>query len=346
MVQGPEGVRLSAPHAVMKKRQKELLITSLGNRHNKSPDFRPFYKTIDNIFGNPTQRFPVRKCNCKRYFFLAMGRLLYLEGNDDLVNIFENIDHVYSFQDIFIVMKSLSCKCIPIYAQASGPTRHLCFHCYSGLLQEFISRTRGLKFISVETLSMAPKLLHEILRPHWFMCELGCLYQNSIQFSISLEGWQRKNKCIYIGIEYAIVRSSMPGLNIAIGQIVFRHNPSPNCECFESYFMILAGLLIENHSDSPERDFNHTNFQEEAILVYGMLRSLLIFQEQSTIQPEGMVHLKVYAPHFCFVLGKHPESCLSFTLYALYKNIAYVWTKRCGVRCVVKPMQKPRIRTI
>lgn len=70
MVQGPEGVCLLAPCAVLKNRQKEFLIASLSNQH----------------------------------FFLAMGRLFYLEENDGLVTIFENIYLVYTFQEIFFNM--------------------------------------------------------------------------------------------------------------------------------------------------------------------------------------------------------------------------------------------------
>lgn len=326
----------------MKRQYQEMSLAKLDNRSPEGYDFMPFYNAVQNIFSNPTPRFHVPSCYCKQFYFLAFGRLLFAEGNKDLVLIFETDHYIHSFQDTYICTKSMSANCIPPqHALESGRKKTFCFHCKSALLNEYINKTPGLVFISQFTLSMVPQVLHDIMRPKWVKC--GCLWINSIHFSISLKSWQKNSNCIYIGKEYEIVRSTMPTLNIVIGEIVSTHNPNPNCVCFEGFFMILAGLQIENHSDGPERDFQDPNFKGEAVIVYAMLRTLFIFQNEKEIAPEDLTHLRLYAPNFTSAMTKHPHSSLGHTLYALFKNEAYIW-KICPQKCILKPLRNAEIK--
>ncbi len=152
--------------------------------------FLAFFNLVEEIFKTTFHNEP---CICKLTFFVIFGKLLYEEGNDDLVGIYKQGRNISIFNSFYLHLKSFSFCCLPLSIHLYGINKSFCYHCSSGIYNSFLYNTAGYNFASDKKRTEPIKNLHGVMRTRWVKCP--CFYQDVLQ---PLREWRRSFETMII----------------------------------------------------------------------------------------------------------------------------------------------------
>lgn len=299
-----------------------------SGRDNKQI-FLEFYNLIDEIFETT---FHGESCKCKHHFFIIYGKLLYEEGNYDLVGIFRQGRYVNSTNDFYMLLKNFSYLCLPMSIHVYNIKKQFCYHCGSSIFNNNIRCTEGLSLRNSGRRAELIKAAHDFMRKRWITCV--CIFSGHMDILRPLREWRRGFPCVYISIEYDYIRSQMPEMMMVVNKYTSMYSSTRSCSCYPSYWKILTGVLIEMHNDTPQNDINTSLFLQEANVAFNMLRNMHLVGPVDDHYVGSIMQITNYCPYFCYVLAKHPHAEILNCLLEINRNMNFNW-ERCPRQCRV-----------